>query len=82
MLVQGPTLRDAACIWITKYDGYTPPELFINIYIYMCICICYIYTCLLSSLFLSCGLGMSSLVYAAGHIKKSRATSRKEKGTE
>ena len=23
MLVQGPTLRDAACIWITKYDGYT-----------------------------------------------------------
>ena len=29
MLVQGPTLRDAACIWITKYDGYTPPERFI-----------------------------------------------------
>ena len=31
MLVQGPTLRDAACIWITKYDGYTPPERFINV---------------------------------------------------
>ena len=30
MLVQGPTLRDAACIWITKYDGYTPPERFIT----------------------------------------------------
>ena len=29
MLVRGPTLRDAACIWITKYDGYTPPERFI-----------------------------------------------------
>ena len=30
MLVQGPTLCDAACIWITKYDGYTPPERFIT----------------------------------------------------
>ena len=23
-------LHDAACIWITKYDGYTPPERFIT----------------------------------------------------
>ena len=30
MLVQGSTLHDAACIWITKYDGYTPPERFIT----------------------------------------------------
>ena len=34
MLVQGPTLHDAACIWITKYDGYTPPERFIIDYRY------------------------------------------------
>ena len=30
MLVQGPTLPDAACIWITKYDGYTPAKRFIK----------------------------------------------------
>ena len=30
MLVQGPTLRDAACICITKYDGYTPAKRFIT----------------------------------------------------
>ena len=30
MLFQGPTLGDAACIWITRYDGYTMPKRFIR----------------------------------------------------
>ena len=30
MLVQGPTLRDATCIWIAKYDGYTTAKRFIT----------------------------------------------------
>ena len=29
MLAQVPRLRDAACMWITKYDGYTPAKRFI-----------------------------------------------------
>ena len=33
MLVQGPTLRDAACIIMANYDGYTPAKRFITIYI-------------------------------------------------
>ena len=33
MLVQGPMLRDVglACIWITKYGGYTPAKGFITV---------------------------------------------------